>query len=268
MSTRQKQILVMVCLCLVGCTTPSQRFNEEALNLGFKVEVLSSERFQHNIYLAENFREGRRLHVYLDGDGTPWKRNRWIAKDPTARNPLILYLMKQDNTPSILLGRPCYYGFSAEPECDGKLWTSHRYSKEVVDSMVEVLNTWLKTYDFNEVVLIGYSGGGSLSILMAESVENVKKVVTIAGNLDVKAWSEFHGYLALKDSLNPAKEVALNSKIKQFHFAGKEDEIVPAFIIKEFAGKQINSKYYELEDKDHSCCWDEVWNEILRVVDQ
>ena len=263
---KKLSILIMF-VSLLGCATPAQYFNRQALALGFNSFFVKTAQFQHQIYTTKNIKEGGVLHVYLDGDGTPWIRNRWIADDPTARNPLILRLMSQDKQPSILLGRPCYYGLSQSFGCDNKYWTSHRYSKTVVQSMSHALNSWLEQYKFNEIVLIGYSGGGSLAILMADCIEKIKKVVTVAANLNVKTWSEYHGYATLNNSLDPSDVVRLNASIQQYHFAGKEDEVVPAFIIKQYADDQKNAQYFELAGKDHVCCWESEWKNILRFIE-
>ena len=262
-----KIILLIIAASLAGCATPAQRFAEAALELDFKAEIIASAQFQHQVYSSNPLMGRKTLHVYLDGDGTPWERNRWVAVDPTARNPLILRLMAQDKQAAILLGRPCYYGLNHSSECHNKYWTSHRYSKEVVDSMASVLNTWLTRYKFNDVVLIGYSGGGSIAMLMADKIKNLMKVVTVSANLNVTAWSQFHGYSALKESLNPADETKLNEQVEQFHFAGQDDDIVPAFIINEYSDSQKNAKYYELAETDHSCCWEDKWPAILRIIE-
>jgi hypothetical protein len=253
---------------LLGCTTPGQHFNDVANELGLYPYKLNSHQFQH-ILFENNILAGPSdtLHVYIDGDGTPWERNRWISDDPSARNPLILRLMIQDTMPSILLGRPCYYGLNNSPGCENKYWTSHRYSKEVIQSMSQALNIWLAKHKFTQIVLIGYSGGGSIAILMADKIKKTKKVVTIAANLDVKAWSKFHGYSKLKNSLNPSDEVKLKTGIQQFHFAGTDDNVVPPFIIKKYAENQKNSKYYQFDDKDHGCCWEEEWPNILGLIE-
>jgi len=135
-----------------------------------------------------------------------------------------------------------------------------------VDSMVTALNSWLAQHDFNELVIIGYSGGGVIAVLMADKIMNLSTVVTISANLNVSKWSEYHGYLPLKQSLNPADMIGINSNIKQIHFAGKEDEVVPLFIIKEYAEQQENVKFYGLSGRDHSCCWDEGWDDLLELI--
>ena len=258
-------IIITISL-LTGCATPSQHFNDVAMGFKFTTDTVNSQQFKHKIYRNQRKKSTEILHVYLDGDGSPWRKKRWVTEDPTARNPLILRLMNQDSVPSILLGRPCYYGLNTSKGCDNKYWTSHRYSTAVVDSMAEALNAWLKHYPFKQVVLIGYSGGGSIALLMANQIKKAMKVATIAANLDVKRWSEFHGYLPLDDSLNPVTDAVLNQSIKQLHFAGQDDETVPTFIIKEYADSQINAQYYLLKGNDHTCCWETVWLSILEKI--
>jgi hypothetical protein len=264
----KKIIQISIISGLSGCNTPAQNFNNRALEFGFDAQTIQTEQFRHKIYSANLSSKREILHVYLDGDGTPWERKRWISDDPTAREPLIMRLMVQDKLPSILLGRPCYYGFSHDLACDSRYWTSHRYSKEVVQSMSNALNVWLSRHKFRQVVLIGYSGGGSLAVLMADKIHTVTAVVTIAANLNVKTWSEFHGYSTLKGSLNPAEEVEMDVEIRQIHFAGEEDTVVPAFIIKEFADGQKQAEYYQLKENDHACCWENEWPKILKIIGQ
>lgn len=258
---------LLLILSLSGCATPSQRFHQKTLELGFTAERLQVSQFQHQIYAFKNLQQSKTLHVYLDGDGSPWENKRRVAYDPTARNPLILALMKQDDTPSILLGRPCYYGLNAQVGCDSKFWTSHRYSGAVVWSMAQALNHWIKQQGFNQVVLIGYSGGGSLAILMAEKIQHIHTVLTIAANLDVKAWSEFHGYVTLKGSLNPIEQGELSRHIQQIHVAGQDDQVVPAFVIKSYAQSQQGARYYEFDGQDHACCWEAEWPNILGLIE-
>lgn len=253
---------------LLGCTTPSEHFDAVAVDLGIHSQLLDTEQFKHLIYADNGNISGELLHVYLDGDGTPWQNNRWVSYDPTARNPLVLRLMAQDNTPSILLGRPCYYGLSQSLNCDKKYWTSDRYSEQIVSSMTSVLEKWLQQHHFKQVVLIGYSGGGSLAMLIAGHIQQVTRVVTVATNLNVASWTAFHGYSALENSLNPADQSKLPARIKQFHFAGAEDKIVPAFIIKEFSENQTNARYFEFSAADHACCWEQQWSNVLRIIRQ
>jgi hypothetical protein len=264
---KKKLFVLLVCfLGSAGCTTPSERFASVAANFGFYGFSLNSGAFDHQFYsnakVTQDIDEDV-VHVYLDGDGTPWENHQWIADDPTSRNPMILELMRQDKTAAIFLGRPCYQGFNKTSACHYKYWSSHRYSKKVVDSMVRALKLWLNKHSFKQVVLIGYSGGGTLAVLMAPYIPEVQTIVTLAANLDVEAWSRYHRYNPLPESLNPAG-IALNAKLRQIHIAGLDDNVVPAQIIESYAGKQVNALYLLYAHFDHYCCWVKEWPSILR----
>lgn len=254
-------------ILLTACATPSERFAKVANDLGFFGFSLNSDSFDHQFYANTRIIEQSKesvLHVYLDGDGTPWEQHHWISDDPTSRNPMILKLMQEDNAASILLGRPCYHRVHKAPNCHNKYWTSHRYSREVVSSMASVLKLWLQNHSYKRIVLIGFSGGGTLAMLISTYLDSVDTVVTLASNLDVKAWSEFYGYGPLTNSLDPGA-MSFNSRLRQIHMAGLKDQIVPANIIKSFTVRQKNAKYVAFADFDHYCCWLNEWKNILQL---
>lgn len=260
-------LILMACILLAGCVTPSERFAATAAKLRLEQESIDSGLFRQRIFSNARARKTNAtgtIHVYLDGDGTPWLRQRWKAVDPTSRNPLILQLLHQDESPAILLGRPCYHGLSNVPPCQDKYWTSHRYSREIVASMTRALKKWLEKHAFDNVVLIGFSGGGVLAVLMAPELPQVTTVVTVAANLDVAEWSRQHDYAPLEHSLNPA-ELQLPINAKQIHISGAEDRNIPPRIIETYA-KRHHARYLSLQGQNHHhCCWLEVWPEILRL---
>ncbi|PKM36291.1 MAG: hypothetical protein CVV06_11835 [Gammaproteobacteria bacterium HGW-Gammaproteobacteria-10] len=260
--------LILLLLQLNGCATPSERFESSAKSLGLTSIEIIGEPFRHRIYLnrrtAAQSAPHPVVHVYLDGDGTPWEMNRWIAEDPTPRNPLILHLMAADKEPAILLGRPCYYGLHSTENCHYSLWTSKRYSTEVVESMASALRKWLTNTKAANVVLIGYSGGGTLATLLTPYFKNTSIVVTIAANLNTSAWSRHHAYLPLDASLNPIDAQPLPAEIKQIHLAGVNDSNVPASIVESFSRRQTNVVYLPIDGFDHVCCWADLWPDILK----
>jgi pimeloyl-ACP methyl ester carboxylesterase len=260
--------LIFLVLLLTGCAAPAQHFASEALHYGFNESTVTTTTFKHRIYanqLANKVKSDAVLHVYLDGDGTPWDRQSWPADDPTSRNPMILSLMAQDKAAAILLGRPCYHGFSTTAACHHSLWTSKRYAPEIVDSMTAALTSWLQKHLFQQIVLIGYSGGGSLAVLIADKIAAVQTVVTFAANLDVAAWSKAQGYENLTESLNPIEQKKLPQRIKQLHFAGGDDGTVPAEVVKAYADSQKNALYQVFPEFDHQCCWEQEWQKILAL---
>jgi hypothetical protein len=196
-------------------------------------EVLSQEQILDRVWPGQFENESNVLHVYVEHDGTPWIVNRIVADDPTPRTPFALELMGRDTGPRLLLGRPCY--FEREGACDAMLWTHRRYSAQVVASMVAALRSFLLQHPFRHVLLIGYSGGGTIAWLMAAQSPEAAGVITVAANLDIDAWTKIHGYSEMKGSLNPASLPPLAPATVQVNYFGGRDENVPPSVMRSFA---------------------------------
>src|SRR5262245_66024830 len=80
--------------------------------------------------------------------------------------------------------------------------------------------------DAQKIVLVGYSGGGTLAVLIAERLDNVAAVITISANLDTEAWTDQQQYLPLDQSLNPAKSTHPHPW-PEIHLHGGRDSVVP-----------------------------------------
>lgn len=206
------------------------------------------------------------IHVYLEGDGQPWIRGRWPAKNPSSRQLTALRLMMRDPHPAIYLNRPCY-GYKSMPEnCSEELWTNARYGAEIVDSMAFALAKFATQYPGKRWVLIGHSGGGVLAALLAGKVENVAAVITLAANLDHHAWTNVKGFAPLNRSLNPVDQQPLPPNIIRWHFAGGQDLQVPPQITKNAAAKDPGSRFFLEPEFDHNCCWEQIWPRILKEL--
>lgn len=260
--------LVVIAGMLTGCSTPAERVTSEATRLGFTPLVVDGTEFKHQVYLnhAQGQIHGATLHVYLEGDGTPWIHRDWIASDPTPRRPLMLRLMALDTAPSIYLGRPCYHGYASTHPCNPALWTDARYSQQVIDSMVRALNTLVGVDNTGSLMFFGHSGGGTLAMLLAERFPQTRAVVTIAGNLDIDLWAKLHGYTKMQQSMNPADRPALDKGISQLHLIGEDDTNITPQLIQEVESRQENSELVVVTDFDHICCWQELWPNILEWV--
>jgi lipase (class 3) len=243
---------------LAGCSTPAQRVDRAAETYGFTREVARGTRFDHLVLRHGAPRTDRPLHVYIEGDGSPYLNERAIARDPTPRAPVMLRLMALDPAPSIYVGRPCYFALQPIADCSPIYWTVARFSTEVVDSMAAVIE---RERNGASLVLLGHSGGGALAVLLAQRLANVSAVVTVAGNLDTSAWSALHGYSALEGSLNPA-DGALTGVPRVLHLAGAEDAVVPPALITAAASK-IGGDVRIVPGTRHDCCWDAAWPAVL-----
>ncbi len=254
-----KYILVAI-LVVSGCSF-SPVYEKLSDDFGFDVAEVSGDGFQHIVFTKSG--SGSVLHIYIEGDGRPWQYKNRVASDPTPKRTLMLELMALDRAPAVYVGRPCY--FVKSPSCSPVWWTHRRYSKAVVKSMAAVIDGFTKNYD--SIVLMGHSGGGTLAMLLAARLDKVTGVVTLAANLDINKWAEFHGYSPLEGSLSPADMPALPLGIKQFHYAAVNDQNIKTQWLESVLRKHVAANLIEVEG-DHGCCWLEKWPEILaRVAD-
>ncbi|VAW84001.1 hypothetical protein MNBD_GAMMA16-202 [hydrothermal vent metagenome] len=256
-------VLLLFCILMSSCVSPAQKIDNHAFKYGLDRLELSGSLFTHISYGNTKKNKVKRLHIYIEGDGIAWFTRTRIATDPTPSKSLMLDLMSLDQQNSLYLGRPCYFGQAQSPFCHPLIWTHQRYSQEVVFSMVAALKKYMSLHPANELVFFGHSGGGTLAMLIAPYFDETVTVVTLAANLDITAWADHHGYTRLEGSLNPATMPPLPPHITQIHYAGENDSVVPAFIIKASSEKQINSQFRILKGVDHICCWDRIWKNLL-----
>jgi pimeloyl-ACP methyl ester carboxylesterase len=258
-------VSLVILFTLTACANAPAKMDQMAADYGFDRSQVQGEGFQHIVYSRRGELDSQAVHVYVEGDGRPWLHGRYIAEDPTPLKPLALTLANSDVHNTVYLGRPCYHGLYSSPECDEKFWTSARYAPKVVASMVVALQSILSESNSTEIVLIGYSGGGSLVMLMADKLLELgiklTTVVTVAANLDTDGWTRSHGYLPLDNSLNPMLQ-HYSKHFKHLHFIGQNDQNVyldsSAQFVRRHGGKRV-----VLENFDHSCCWLPQWPELL-----
>ena len=210
------------------------------------------------------------LFIYIEGDGQVIVSG-YPSDDPTPKNPVGLELaLAQPGGAVAYLARPCQFtSLFANQACIPLVWTNQRYSEQVIDSMnngIEVLKRETKA---RKIVLVGYSGGGTLSLLLAGRRSDVLGVVTVAGNLDIVAWANYHQLRPLKGSVNPADHLEKFQAISQIHFVGGRDEVVPPILTEDLAKRypsNMKPKIISIKDNGHACCWAEQWQDLWKQV--
>lgn len=286
--------LPLLLLTLAACAGP-QPIKLADWSAGLKTEWIPVKGF--NLLLLEqpaknsnSLNNSNAIHIYIEGDGTPWVKRFLVARDPTPRYPLALALMKRDSQLSFYLGRPCYYQESDSQKnaysqtdfyktlgqstnsspCNSHYWTDARYSADVVELMQNAIQEKIKQLPNDKqtrpIILIGHSGGGTLAMLIAQQLHRVSGVITIAANMDIDAWTSHKNYSSLDKSINIAKTSSMR-KIPQVHFFGSRDEIVPAKINQPFLQK-IGKSPTVIEGFDHNCCWLDQWPTLLLDAEQ
>ena len=260
---KQLQILVIFSLLFLAACQVMPTGNRELDIPEFSFSSMQSPNF--DLLVAENkVSLTNTLHVYIEGDGTPWINRYFIAKDPGPYGRLALDLMRQDLSSSFYLGRPCYYSWRLpiQEDCSPLLWTDARYSETVVDNMVFVLEKYVATHAFQKVILIGHSGGGTLAYLISQRIEQASAVIIISGNLNTDNWTRHHTYTPLRRSINPAKLLSIKN-IPVVYLTGDKDKVVPLETNQEFLQK-IQARIITRPNYDHVCCWRNEWQTLIQ----
>lgn len=259
--------LISAAGCATGVTAPAAI----AAKHGLMQAQLQGTVFTHTAYhtsaSSRTHDAAEPLWVFIDGDGRPWINGREPAANPTTSRPLALDLAAQMQRPVLYIGRPCYDRPVMESECTFTWWTDARYSATVVQSLAAAIRRYQHESRFERLILVGYSGGGVLAELVAHEVTEVVAVVTIAANLDVAAWTEYHGYLPLTASLNPAA-IANTASWPEIHLLGEEDEVVPPHTLQRYFERNPGDIVWRYREFGHVCCWREEWPGIVSRIDE
>jgi len=211
------------------------------------------------------------LVIYLEGDGLAWVDHTHISNNPTPINPIGLQLALQHPTDNATyLARPCQYVIPLKtPPCSSQLWTNARFSEEIVKAINSAVTQFKQQAQAQSLVLIGYSGGATLALLVAARRNDVAQIITVAGNLDHQAWTQLHQISPLTDSLNPSDYRAALNKIPQVHFVGERDKNIPPQLAETFLNRFADRNHKELRiihRFNHQCCWVNAWPQLYENI--
>lgn len=254
--------MLATALFLGGCTSPGQRLDQRAREAGLDIVHIEAGAFPSIVYLkrsAAGDHASEPLIIYLESDGIPWL-GRTPSDDPTTREPVALEMLNHSPGPGAYVTRPCYNGLRSD-KCNVELWTGARYSNEVVESMAATVREVQRRSGAAQVAFVGYSGGGSLAVLIAERLDNVASVTTVGANLDTDAWTDHHEYLRLSQSLNPALSDRPHPW-PELHLRGAKDLVVPPATTERYFARYPQAQQRTVEGFDHVCCWVRDWPAI------
>jgi hypothetical protein len=257
--------LLLLALFLAGCTSNARRIEELAGALGMTRSVVVAGGFRSPIFMrGAPGQQDETLAIFIEGDGVPWEGGREPSLDPATRDPIALELLAQTPLPAAYVARPCYHDMTGG-RCTPERWTMARYSDEVVSSMTEVVRTAALQAKARSLVLVGYSGGGVLAVLIAERLDNVSAVITVGANLDTDAWTRYHDYLPLSGSLNPASS-RTEHRWPETHLYGARDKTVPPATTQAYFKRHPGAQRRIVDANDHVCCWVEQWPQLWREI--
>jgi hypothetical protein len=264
--------IVVLLLALTGCAGLSLQARwEHAERLAARADWhklrLPTDAFILSAYVPKHTVPSDTLTVYIEGDGLAWLTRSQAASDPTPRNPVALELaLRHLQATAAYLARPCQYVEAADAKnCRPAFWTAGRFAPPVIEASSQAIDALKQRASATRLVLVGYSGGGAVAALVAARRRDVVRLVTVAGNLDHRAWTAMHGIPALADSLNPADEWRALRTLPQRHFVGGRDAIVGRRVTDAYLARFPSDQQPEvvtLPDFDHVCCWVEKWDSI------
>jgi len=239
-----KKILFFLIL-LSGCTafempdTFRHRIFDEQ---GFGISVWEKSSLSSDIY-----------HVYIEGDGNAFNAHGLPTNNPTPKSAFMRKLAAKDMSANVVyLARPCQ--FTQGNACTEKYWTTARFASNVVEAEYQAIK---ETIGNNPVILIGYSGGAQIAGLIASTKNlDVKEVITIAGNLDHKAWTSYHHLPPLSESMSLTDYADKFALVPQTHYVGEKDKVIPPIITEEFVADK--SSVHIVPNATHDGGWDNI----------
>jgi len=261
------RVLCMCLLCwLQGCSSPWVRMNHRAEQAGVTRHIVAGAGFSHTIFVktAMNAITMTRpldatMPVFIEGDGMPWRNYGWQPNpDPRPDHALAFNLFLQTPGNAWYITRPCYDDSLTDAVCNSLVWTDARYSAANVDSMVAALRRFAAEQQVQRLLLVGYSGGGALAVLIAARMSEVQGVITLAANLDQVAWTQVHHYSPLHGSLNAATDTG-NLPVPHLALHGRRDDNVPLTTLSGFAATHPATQWRYVDEYDHVCCWEHDW---------
>ena len=196
--------------------------------------------------------------IYIEGDGHAFNAHGRATQDPTPRGTLVRELAFGDDSPNVVyLARPCQYIKS--PVCSKRHWTTARFAPEIINAEYAAVK---QIAGDNPVVLIGFSGGAQIAGLIASAKPglNIKKIITIAGNLDHLAWTQYHNLPPLTESLNLESYRKQFAKIPQIHYVGEKDNVIPPILAYEFIRNP--TLIIEVKDAEHNSGWEKIYSAV------
>lgn len=267
-----KAILLIALLALAGCAdlSPQARRNhanqlaDTAYWHKLRIQTVT---FVLSAYVPGNFTRTDVLTVYIEGDGLAWLSRSQASPDPTPRNPVGLQLaLRHPRGAAAYLARPCQYTEAGDSaNCRRFFWTDGRFAPEVIEASDQAVSELMRRFGATRLMLVGYSGGGAVAALVAARRKDVVGLVSVAGNLDHRKWTDMHHVPALSGSLNPADAWAALVTVPQVHLVGGRDEVVSREVIESYVSRFPAGERPAVvirPDFDHVCCWVDRWHSV------
>ena len=277
--TRRSALLLVLLLpllhLLAACAPGARRMDIEtaqALAAPARLDARLRRGGQFVLTTRERIdRPGSDVIIYIEGDGFAWATRTLPSNDPTPDNPVALALAALDPAANVAwIARPCQYTPRTEnPACAEYFWTHGRLAPEVVQSVDAAVSAIKAAARATRVHLVGYSGGGGVAVLVAARRADVASIRTLAGNLEIDAFTRLHGVSPMTGSLNPGAAAKSVEQIPQQHWVGGADTIVPVAISRAYLAamtRQHCARVTVLPGVSHYDGWLAAWRTLVPTL--
>jgi hypothetical protein len=129
--------------------------------------------------------------------------------------------------------------------------------------MCEAANRLSSRHRALAVELIGYSGGGAIALGMRGCTRHLVSITTIAANLDVNAWSEYHRYTPLVLSRDLTSPDEARPEIRETHWQCRGDRRVPPPITDAYFAAHPEARRVIVDNCSHEHGWERYRSAIL-----
>jgi alpha/beta superfamily hydrolase len=284
-------LLLTVLLILTGCAGSLTRLEpasrkaqaeELAQSAGFSRVVWSST--PHPLWSYTRLTSAASsevIYVYIEGDGVLQINQygqSYLSNDPTPspQLPLMLAAWHAQFAPQdsvVYMARPCQFThYTREDKCIQMDWLKGRYGPKVVESFSTALDGLrAKVQRDVKFHLVGYSGGGTIAMLLANTREDIAQVTTLAANLDHETFFRLHQETYPPEPFDLIARPEKVAGTPQLHVVGGSDPIVPESIVQAYKSK-LSAKgvlrgveVERIEGQNHHNVpgWQKVWQQVL-----
>lgn len=199
------------------------------------------------------------ITIVIEGDGFAWQRPTEPSDNPTPLDPTGFRIAALQKPPAYYLARPCQY--VTDPLCNVRFWTQDRFAPEVIQSYNAALDHIAAQASSAPLFhLIGYSGGAYVATALAASRNDIASVTSVAGVIDVQAWTAYHDITPLR-GIVPASTLLQHAKDVMFrHICAGDDKVSPCVLTKNLVdlAHSMGLSQHEIEIKegfDHADVW-------------
>lgn len=260
--------LFLFVLAVSGCASRGENAASIAAARGWVPRTIATQTFDLATWGPAAFTPGAPLIVYFEGDGLAFLSATRISDDPTPRVPLALQLATRDPRPNVVyVARPCQFVTGPQRRnCSHFYWTNGRYAEPAVAAMDAAVERFKAESGAASLRLYGYSGGGAMAALLAARRDDVTFFATVSGVLDHETWTRLDGMTPLSYSLNPAAFHQRLATIRQIHYVGAADDVVPPSVAAAYQARFAPDRkppVVIVKGADHECCWAAQWPSLL-----